>query len=289
MNFTKKLAGVLVVLLSQSALAKTDPLGNELECMLEPNSEIEISAAVSGVLSDVFVQRGDKVKRGQVLARLVSGPEQAAVNLAKARVEFGQRKAVRNEDLYKKDLLSIHEKDEMDTELEISRLQLKQAQEQLKLRKITSPINGIVVERENDPGEYVETEPLLTVVSLDPLNVEVVAPAERFGTIKKGMHGKVTTIGPLSGVYDAKVILIDQIIDAASGTIRIRLALSNPKQAIPAGLKCYVEFKPKKPGKSKKPEKSSAPKKSGKPEKTSQPAKSSQLKATEKIEKPNSK
>ena len=170
--------------------------------------------------------------------------EQATVDLAKARVEFGERKAVRNEDLHKQELISIHEKDEMDTEVEISRLQLKQAEEQLKLRKITSPINGVVVEREKDSGEYVETEPLLTVVSLNPLNVEVVMPAERFGTIKKGMRGKVTTVGPLAGSYDAKVTLIDQVIDAASGTIRVRLALRNPKNAVPSGLKCYVKFKP---------------------------------------------
>jgi membrane fusion protein (multidrug efflux system) len=234
----------LIVTLFQVAFAQLDSLNEDkLECILEPNTEIEISAPVSGVLSHVLVQRGDRVKRGQLLAKLVSGPERAAIELAKARVEFGKRKAVRNEDLYKKELISIHEKDEMDTEVLISSLQLKQAEEQLKLRKITSPINGVVVERDKDPGEYIETESVVTVVSLDPLNVEVVAPAVRFGTIKKGMRGKVRTVGPINKTYDAKVILIDQVIDAASGTIRVRLALSNPGNAIPAGLNCYVKFK----------------------------------------------
>lgn len=237
---------VLAMILSQGAIADLGPLDEDkLECILEPNTEIEISAAVSGVLSDVLVQRGDRVKRGQVLARLISGPERASVELAKARVEFGKRKAIRNQDLYQKELISIHEKDEMDTEVLISKLQLKQAEEQLKLRKITSPIDGVVVERDKDPGEYVDTESIVTIVSLDPLNVEVVAPAERFGTIKKGMRGKVSTIGPVSKTFDARVILIDQVIDAASGTIRVRLALPNPDNAIPAGLNCYVEFKSK--------------------------------------------
>ena len=239
----KILTAALVIFLSQGAMATTVSLDDELECMLEPNSEIEISAAVPGLLSEVLVQRGDRVEKGQVLARLISGPERAAVELAKARVEFGKRKAVRNEDLYKKKVISIHDKDEMDTEVLIARLQLKQAQEQLKLREITSPINGVVVEREKDSGEYVETEPLLTIVNLDPLNVEVVAPAELYGTIEKGMHAKVTTVGRSSGTYDAKVTLIDQVIDAASGTIRIRLVLPNPDNIIPAGLTCYVKFK----------------------------------------------
>lgn len=233
-----------LLFLSSNVIAQYDPHKDALECMLEPNSRIDISSAVSGVLSDVLVQRGDRVKSGQLLAKLVSGVEEASVELADARVKFGKRKALRNEDIYKKELISIHEKDEMDTEVEISRLQLKQAQEHLKLRNIFSPIDGVVIEREKDPGEYVETEPLLTVVSLNPLNVEVVMPAERFGTIKQGMTGKVQTVGPVSGTYNAKVILIDQVIDAASGTIRVRLALDNPKNAIPAGINCFVSFKP---------------------------------------------
>ncbi len=226
------------------ANAQSDGLYEDgLECVLEPNTRIDISAAVAGVLDQVLVQRGDRVESGQVLATLVSGPEEAAVELAKARVEFGKRKAVRNEDLYQKELISIHEKDEMDTEIQISSLQLKQAEELLKLRKILSPIDGVVIERERDPGEYVETEPLLTVVSLDPLNVEAVAPAEMYGKIKTGMRGKVKVLAPKSKTYNAEVTLIDQVIDAASGTIRVRLALPNPKNRIPAGRRCFVKFK----------------------------------------------
>ena len=231
-----------LVAVSQIAGAQSDLLSEDgLECVLEPNARIDISAAVPGVLDQVLVQRGDKVKAGQVLATLVSGPEEATVELAKARVEFGKRKAIRNEDLYRKELISIHEKDEMDTEVQISTLQLKQAEEQLELRKIVSPINGLVIEREKDPGEYVETEPLLTVVNLDPLHVEAVAPAEIYGRIKKGMRGRVKVLGPASKTYEARVTLIDQVIDAASGTIRVRLALPNPGARIPAGLRCFVK------------------------------------------------
>ena len=235
---------VLFLSVSPGASAQSDGLYEDgLECVLEPNTRIDISAAVPGVLSQVLVQRGDRVASGQVLATLVSGPEEATVELARARVEFGQRKAVRNEDLYQKELISIHEKDEMDTEILISSLQLKQAEEQLNLRKIISPIDGVVIEREKDPGEYVETEPLLTVVSLDPLNVEAVAPAELFGKIKKGQRGKVKVLAPKSKTYNAEVTLIDQVIDAASGTIRVRLALPNPKNSIPAGRRCFVKIK----------------------------------------------
>ena len=241
----KTIIGLLVLctLVSRGVFAQETSIDqSELECILEPNIEIDIGAPVEGLLDEVLVDRGDRIKRGQVLATLISGLERVTVDLAKARVEFGERKLVRNEDLYQKEVISLHEKDEMDTEVLVWRLQLQQAREQLKLRQIISPIDGVIVEREKDPGEYVEREPLLTAVGLDPLHVEAVAPADLYGTIKEGMRGKVTTIGPLSETYSAEVTLIDQVIDAASGTIRVRLALPNPNHAIPAGLRCYVTF-----------------------------------------------
>jgi hypothetical protein len=47
---------------------------------------------------------------------------------------------------------------------------------------------------------------------------------------------------PVGGVYKAVVTVVDQVFDAASGTIGVRLELPNPDYAIPAGLKCQVRF-----------------------------------------------
>jgi len=221
--------------------AEEKPLG-EMECLLEPNTEVLVSAPVPGIISHMKVQRGDVVKRGQTLAQLMSGVQRAAVELARSRVEFGERKSVRNQELYEKQLISIHEKDEMDTELAVARLELREAQEELKLRTIRSPITGVVVEREADPGEYVGVDPVFTLVNLDPLNVEVIVPMEYFGRIHSGMQGEVYPEEPVGGRFMARVSIIDRVIDPASGTFRVRLVLPNKGYALRAGLKCRVRF-----------------------------------------------
>jgi multidrug efflux pump subunit AcrA (membrane-fusion protein) len=38
------------------------------------------------------------------------------------------------------------------------------------------------------------------------------------------------------------VSIVDRVIDAASGTFGVRLTMPNPGHAVPAGLKCMVEF-----------------------------------------------
>ncbi len=214
----------------------------DFECLIEPREEIEFSSQVPGILEEVLVERGDIISKGQLLARLKSGVETASVDLAKARVGFGERKKSRNEALLKKKLISAHEMDELETEIQLTRLELNEAQERLKLRTIHSTIDGVVVERFLYPGEYVGEEPILKAASIDPLNVEVIVPVEKLGSIKEGMRARVRPEAPIGGKYTGRVIIVDKVVDAASGTFGVRVELPNPALKLPAGLKCYVRF-----------------------------------------------
>jgi|LGOV01.1.fsa_nt_gb RND family efflux transporter MFP subunit len=229
----------MCVLLATSVIAAELP---PLEGLVEPNDLVEFSSQVPGILESVAVERGARVDQDQVLAQLKSGVEKSAVKVAEARVEFGKRKSVRNSELYKKQLISIHDKDELETEIQLAELELDEARERLALRTIVSTVDGVVVERTGAPGEYVGEEPFLTVAQLDPLNVELVVPVEYYGMIKLGSMAQVQLEAAVGGSHQAKVVIVDQVIDAASGTFGVRLELPNPKLKLPAGLKCQVVF-----------------------------------------------
>lgn len=77
---------------------------------------------------------------------------------------------------------------------------------------------------------------------INPLNVEVVVPVRRHGSIHKGMTAEVRPESPVGGVYRGKVVIVDMGIDAASGTYRVRVELSDANLKLPAGLKCKVRF-----------------------------------------------
>lgn len=228
-----------VVSAPASAAGRT---GGELECLVEPFMQVNVGSSVDGVLEQVLVNRGDRVHKGQVVAKLQSGVETAAVKLSKARVEFGRRRAERNEGLFEKQLISAQERDELVTEVRLREEELKREEEALKLRTIVSPIDGVVVERKLSPGEFIRNDKsvVLRLAQIDPLNVEVVAPAKLFKSVRVGMSGKVSLEPLLPGVYHAKVTVVDKVIDAASGTLGVRLQLPNPNNRIPAGIKCSV-------------------------------------------------
>jgi membrane fusion protein (multidrug efflux system) len=242
MTGLRVLAGSLLALLFTGVVAASEQY-EDLDGLVEPSEVVEIGSQVPGILEQVLLERGDRVEKDQVLARLKAGVEKAAVDLARARVEFGERKAVRNEDLYQKQLISIHEKDEIETEIQISKLELQEAIERLDLRTIRSPIQGVVVKRSHAAGEYVgEADSILTVAAINPLNVEVIVPVDKFGTIKKGMQAQIRPEPPIGGVHLATVTIVDQVIDAASGNFGVRLELPNPLYQLPAGVKCKVRF-----------------------------------------------
>jgi RND family efflux transporter MFP subunit len=218
-------------------------MGDALQCLIEPKTVVNLSSEVPGVIDEILVERGDRVKKGQVLFRLKSTVEKAAVELAKARRDFSKRKIVRNEDLYEQQLISIHEKDEMETESKIAELELRDARTRLKLRTVASPIDGVVVVRHYSPGEYVETEPVLEIAKNNPLNVEVITPKELIGKIRPGDEAEIYPDEPIGGQYSGKVKIVDEIIDAASGTFGIQISLPNDEFKIPAGINCKVKFK----------------------------------------------
>lgn len=228
-----------------------------------------VAFPVEGLVETVTVDRGDLVKAGQVLATLESSVERASVLLAAARaqvesaqkssqvrLDFGVRRFVRTEAMYKKDLVPLKELDEAETakvlaevgvfeareNQKIAELDLERAKTALELRTLRSPVTGVVVERAVHPGEHTKQTPVLKLAQIDPLRVEVIVPVAQLGRVAVGMHAEVTPEAPVNGVYQARVKVVDRVVDAASGTFGVRLELPNPDYRLPAGLKCKVRF-----------------------------------------------
>jgi RND family efflux transporter MFP subunit len=273
-KFESSLAGcrilIIMMVLAGASLAVAEPI--EIEGLIEPSMVVNIGSPVPGILKSVKVDRGDMVKKGQVLATLESSVERATLELARARaemeqtiragearLEFSLRKQQRFEELYKKKVIPFTDMDEARTASELALMELEEAKENKRIAglefkrsvavvhrmRIHSSISGVVMERFLSPGERVEDEPVLKLAQIHPLYVEVFAPVELLGAIKVGMSADVSPEEPVGQVYKAKVKIVDRVVDAASGTFGVRLELPNPKYRLSAGLKCMVTFNKK--------------------------------------------
>lgn len=267
------LVSLAVMLLSWQGLpAVASAQVEELDCLIEPNMVVSVSTEAEGVIKKVLVDRGDLVRARQVVVLLESSLQKAGVQVSRARaeaaatlkanqarVEFGVRKLKRTQELAADGISSLSELDEAETEKllaelslveareakHIAKLELKFAETQLSMRRLRSPVSGVVVERVLSPGDLAGREPVLRIAQIDPLRVEVFAPISLLGKIALGMKAQVRPEVPVGRVHTARVTVVDRVVDAASGTFGVRLELPNPRYRIPAGLKCTVRFPPK--------------------------------------------
>ncbi|PUB80939.1 MAG: hypothetical protein DBP02_19695 [gamma proteobacterium symbiont of Ctena orbiculata] len=261
-----QLAGGLICLFSSAIIAE----GTEsLDGVIEPFMTVELSSRIDGILEAVSVDVGDSIDRNQVVAKLESEVEQAALEYARAKASinsdvrlqevslaYGRRQLNRVKELHEKNLSSFQDFDKVETETRLTRYKLAQAKEnkflaELDLKQaealynrhtIRSPVSGIVVERYLNPGESVEERPIVKIAQINPLRVEVVAPVSMLGRVKTGQLAMVRPELPVGGNHRAVVKIVDPILDAASGTFRIRLEIPNDDYRLTSGLRCQVRF-----------------------------------------------
>ena len=240
-----------------------------LGCLITPARVADLGTPQAGVVERMLVDRGDTVRRGQPLALLQAPGERAALRTAEARAKaqaavtaaqatlgLAQQKVQRAESLHREQFISDIALDQARTDLSVASQALRQAEDQraiyqaeaaqaltqLGQRALRSPFDGVVVDRMAQPGERVELQPLLRVADVARLRVEVVVPASQFGQVRAGARHRIQAEVPGVPAREATVTQVDQVIDAASNTYRVRLALDNADRAVPAGARCQIDL-----------------------------------------------
>ena len=247
------------------------PQPNVVDCTIEPYRAVELRWPVEGLVQQVSVQRGDRVRAGQVLAVLESNAERSALELAQqraamsARIEMLQhrrdqagRKAERLAGLQRQAYASTQALEDAEAERriadaewrdaiesrELARSEARHAEDLLARRMLTAPFDGVIVERYANPGDLAEgggRKPALRLAQIEPLRVEAVLPLSLLGSVRSGIPATVTAEGQ-SERLPARVTVIDPIVDAASGTFGVRLSLVGARPGLVPGIRCRLEL-----------------------------------------------
>lgn len=262
-----------ILLAGSGARAETSEISTgerEFNCVIEPQQTVKLASPTVGMIARLDVDRGDIVRQGQIIGKIEDGVEAATLALARARAtndapvksaearaQFLRQKRERLKELHTRSVSPLASLQEAEAEVQVAEQQLKEAQlnkelarlevahaeEVVNQRALRSPIDGVVVERLLVPGEYRNDQsPVFTLAQINPLRVEVFVPTAYFGQIRAGSRAKVRPELPIGGVHIGSVTVVDRVLDAASGTFGVRLALPNPRLALPGGIRCKVAF-----------------------------------------------
>lgn len=215
--------------------------GLALEGRVLPYRQVEVSAPVSSRIVDMRVKEGEVVKAGQPLALLYGKLEELEMQRAKALLERREFEAKGAKRLYDSKIIPEARALESRIDLELARLQYETAAEQVRLRTIVAPMDGIVVERYRDAGEAVSgAQPMFRLMDLSRVVVQCAVGPTALAAFTPGRKVRVVLLEPEgTASAEGEVSLVDPCADAA-GKIRVKVVVPNPEGRFRAGLRAQV-------------------------------------------------
>jgi RND family efflux transporter MFP subunit len=215
-------------------------------------NSVEIRPQVASVIQKVHIREGQFVTAGQLLFTLDARADE--VNVAKARAQLAkdqasladaERQLARSKDLFAQNFISQSAVDTTQTLVDsqravvaASRAAIDAAQVALSYSRISAPSAGRAGAINVFAGSYVQpsSAPLVTITQLDPIAVAFTLPQRNLGdalATMRGGGGRVMAVLPeRGGTLAGKLQFVDNVVDASSGTVRVKAQFANPEEKL---------------------------------------------------------
>ncbi len=204
---------------------------------------VTVRTLVSGQIDEIPVQPGGRVERGDVLIHLDSAEEELAVERARLTVEDAEARVVRLESLVASRAASSVEADQARNTLDAARVALRQAELELTRRTVTAPISGSLGILAVNAGDYVTSQ--TEIASIDDRSeilIEFFVP-ERFASgMAVGKQVTASAISQPGETFAGEISAVDNRVDEASRTLRVRARIPNPEDILRAGMSFEVSL-----------------------------------------------
>jgi membrane fusion protein (multidrug efflux system) len=242
-----------------SATASKPDFSTPLPAEVESFIQASIHAQASGYLKKWYVDIGDKVTNGQLLAEIET-PEldqqilqaQADLDQAKAALSLSQITADRWVELLKTASVSDQETAEKTSDLALKKAALEAADANLqRLRQlkifdsVTAPFDGTITLRNTDIGQLISANSgpeLFRIAQVNPLRVYVQVPQPLIHAIMPGQTAELSFMELPGRVFDAKVTRTAGAVDPTSRTLQVQLEADNSHGEILSGSYAQVRF-----------------------------------------------
>jgi HlyD family secretion protein len=228
---------------------------------VEPVVKVEVGTQVSGIIDKIYVDFNSVVTKGQLLAEMDKINLQAELiskeaDLASSKTEFGyqEKNFARSKMLHEKQLIS-------DTDFETATYNYERAKssydrnlsDMTKVRRnlqyaiITSPIDGVVINRAVEEGQTVAagfSTPTLFTIANDLTQMRVIADVDEadIGQVEEGQNVSFTVDAYPSDVFEGKVtqVRLEAIVTSNVVTYEVVISAYNPDLKLKPGLTANV-------------------------------------------------
>jgi membrane fusion protein, multidrug efflux system len=202
----------------------------------------DLSAEVSGIVSDIRFKEGDDVKAGTVLLELNASDTIAKLHSLQAAADLAATTYQRDKEQFGVKAISQQTLDAAAADLKQARANVAEQQALVDKKIIRAPFSGRLGVRNVDLGQYVNAgTPMVTLQSLDPIFVDFYIPQQSLSMISVGQKVEVRTDAWPGQEFAGAIAVIDPKVDPNTRNVKVRARLDNPDKRLLPGMYATVD------------------------------------------------
>lgn len=210
---------------------------------VETDENITIYPEFSGVLLDVLVEEGDRVNKGQILARIDDGGLSSQLAQLETQAALAKTTFERQKRLWEQNIGSEIQFLEAKANYEAVQNSVDQLQSQLGKTVVRAPFSGVIDETFSEQGEVVVPgqSRLFRLINLSNMYITAAVPESYLGSIKKGTEVMVE-IAATGTEFKSEIQQVGNFINPNNRTFEIKVAVPNDKELVKPNLIATVKL-----------------------------------------------
>lgn len=201
----------------------------EFSTNLQGYETMSIAPSVTGKIEHIYVEIGDKVKRGDMLVRM----DQMQLNTTKLTYSNLATNMERMESLYKAGSISQQNYDQ-------AKLNYEQTKENLDFLEentfVKARFDGVISMKNYEDGELYSGQPILVLTQVKTLKAYINIPEQFFPKVKAGMKIDISSDIYPDKVFQGVVEVVHPTVDAATHTFQAKVKISNNQDLLRPGM-----------------------------------------------------
>ncbi len=209
---------------------------------LEAENDVQVFSQAARLITGLYVEEGDDVRKGQVLLRLQSDQQQTQVTRVESQLAKARREYERQQSLFEQQLISEQVYNEATYDLEQLELALSDAKRELGYTAVKAPISGTVTQRLVNVGDQITVnQHLFDIVDFDSIVARIYVPEKTLPRLSEGLTAHLYSDAFGTEPRRGEVDRIAPLVDSRSGTVKFTVGIPRAAELLP-GMYVSVEL-----------------------------------------------
>lgn len=202
-----------------------------------PLKGVTLSTELPGTITQLSFTSGSLIREGETLIQLDDRSERAELDAAKANAELAKLSLERSRQLLERNTISQAEFDAADAAYKQAVAQVRNIESVIEKKRLVAPFDGLLGIRRVNLGQYVNAgEEVVSLVSVDPINVTFFLPQRDLAYLRKGLVVEVRSDAYPEQVFMGELAALEAQVDEASRMIEVQAKLSNSQGLLRVGM-----------------------------------------------------